>query len=148
MVLLSPQLYLPRTSFLTAGDLPFWWHMGLGLSHVSAAQHHGGESSSALLLPGALQHRGEGLPFLQALAAAPLPASSFWDKDAQTTPLPREHQERRVPREGGSWAEDWHCYSSTSRRRGRAAPSLLCKLNHSPGFSFMALSHLLAVHQL
>lgn len=64
MVLLSPQLQLPRTSLLTAGDLPSLWHTGMGPSHgylFSVGQHHPGESSSASLLPGAFQHRGEGL---------------------------------------------------------------------------------------
>lgn len=65
MVLLFSQLHLPRTSFLTAGDLPSWGHVGMGPSHgylFSAGQHRPGESSSAPLLAGAFQHRGEGMP--------------------------------------------------------------------------------------
>lgn len=156
MVLLFSQLHLPRTSFLTAGDLPSWGHVGMGPSPgtcsvqdsivlVKAAQH------LSLLGPSSTGVRG--CLCLRALAAAPLPASSFWDKyDAQSTPLPREHQDRRVPREGGSCAEHWHCHSSTrghctSRRRGGVAQPFLCTLNHSP-FFIMALLHLFAAHQL
>lgn len=105
----------------------------------SAGQH--------LSFPGPSSTGVRGCLYLQALAAAPLPASSFWDNAAQTTSLPREHQERRVPGERGSWAEDWHCHSSTrghctSKRRGRVAPSFLCKLNHSPFFIYGPLTAL------
>lgn len=116
MVLLSPQLHLPRTPFLAAGDLSSWWHEGVGLAHgyqVSAGQHHPGESFTLEL-------------WLQ-LPCLPAPFGTE----------PRQHQERRVPGEGGSQAKDWHCHSSTqghcaSRRKGGVAPSFLCTLKHNP----------------
>lgn len=157
MVLLFPQLHLPRTSFLTAGDLPSWGHMGMGPSHgylFSAGQHRPGESRSAPLLAGAFQHRREGMPLPSSPGCSSLACQLLLGQIRHT-----EHPlaQGASGQEGAKGKGDPVPSTDTATAAlgatahpgegGGVAQPFLCTLNHSP-FFIMALLHLFAAHQL
>jgi len=139
---------------LTAGDLPSWWHKGMGPSHgdlLSAGQHRPGKSSSAPLLSRAFQHRGIGLPLPSSRGCIFLVCRFLSDKYyTQTTPLLlgaswKEGAERR-----GLLCHALVLHNSTrgccaSGRSGKIMQLCLCELNDRPRFK-TSPSHLFTVH--